>query len=204
MKTIFILTLIALFILFLGFCRISLYVKINSEEGTVICIGFLFFKFTLAPKTKKAKKQKNKTKVKNQSETNTGNEKNKKEDSDKKILDTMCGVKENWGLLLNIISNLKRGIVVDRLEITWSIAKEDAASSAIFYGRVAAVFYPLLSLIDRNFNIKIKEINIHPDFFHDKSFFYFNFRVRIRVYKLLYIAFELLKFFLKLQLKQKR
>lgn len=73
------------------------------------------------------------------------------------------------------------------------VVGEDAAMTAIEYGAVCAIVYPVLSFIDQNLNIKLKQINVEAGFKHNESEFSTSFDVKANAILLLIIAFKALK-----------
>ncbi|MBQ2265972.1 MAG: DUF2953 domain-containing protein, partial [Clostridia bacterium] len=73
------------------------------------------------------------------------------------------------------------------------IVGEDAAMTAIEYGAVCGIVYPVLSFIDQNLNIKLKQINVEAGFKHKESEFSTSFDVKANALLLLIIAFKALK-----------
>ena len=59
-----------------------------------------------------------------------------------------------------------RFIKIRKFVFDLSIATDDAAKTAIEYGEVCCVVYPIISFIEANTNFKLKtnNINIRPDF----------------------------------------
>ncbi len=64
---------------------------------------------------------------------------------------------------------LLRHIMFYKLELCLTVAGEDASQTAIRYGEVCAVVYPLLGLLDTVSNVKIKRIDIAADFTSEKG-----------------------------------
>ena len=65
--------------------------------------------------------------------------------------------------------------------------------TAIEYGAVCGIVYPVLSFIDQNLNIKLKQINVEAGFKHKESVFSTSFDVKANALLLLIIAFKALK-----------
>ena len=73
------------------------------------------------------------------------------------------------------------------------IVGEDAAMTAIEYGAVCGIVYPVLSFIDQNLNIKLKQIIVEAGFKQNESVFTTSFDVKANALLLLIIAFKALK-----------
>ena len=73
------------------------------------------------------------------------------------------------------------------------IVGEDAAMTAIEYGAVCGIVYPVLSFIEQNLNIKLKQINIEAGFKQSESSFSTSFDIKANVILFFIIAFKAFK-----------
>ena len=73
------------------------------------------------------------------------------------------------------------------------VVGSDAAMTALEYGAVCSIVYPVLSFIDQNLNIKLKQINVLAGFKHIESQFSVSFNAKANAILLLIIAFKALK-----------
>ena len=62
-----------------------------------------------------------------------------------------------------------RAITVDRLYLDVLVASGDAAQTAIDYGKICAVVYPIQALIESKMRVRRRAINISTDFLHDSG-----------------------------------
>ena len=67
-------------------------------------------------------------------------------------------------LLKSAAERLMRAITVDRLYLDILVASGDAAQTAIDYGKVCAVVYPVQALIESKMRVRRRAINISTDF----------------------------------------
>lgn len=105
-------------------------------------------------------------------------------------------VKELVGFASLVINQTKPQLVkikFRKFKLDLIIVGEDAAMTAIEYGAVCGIVYPVLSYIDQNLNIKLKQINVEAGFKHNESVFTTSFDVKANVILLLIIAFKALK-----------
>ena len=105
-------------------------------------------------------------------------------------------VKEIFILLLNILKATKKHLLkikFRKVKMDLIIVGSDAAMTAIDYGAVCSLAYPLLSFIDQNLNIKLKQINIEAGFKHTDNHFSFSADVKANAVLLLIIAFKAFK-----------
>lgn len=178
-------------ILLLVITFILLPVKIiikNDKENNFSFTGkFLFLSFG-------DDKKKNKTfgKLKKK----VGADKKKKEEKTKK--DVLTLVKENLGLLKDVLIQLVallKHCKGEKFELDIVCYSDDAALAAIHYGECCAVVYPILGFI--NSLLKIKErkrkIDIRCDYNCGKSSVAFEFCLSVKILYVLIAAFKVVK-----------
>ncbi len=73
------------------------------------------------------------------------------------------------------------------------IVGSDAAMTAIEYGAVCGIVYPVLSFIDQNLNVRLKQINVSAGFKQNESEFSVSCDVKANALLLLIIAFKAFK-----------
>ncbi len=85
--------------------------------------------------------------------------------------------------------------------IDWVVATDDAAKTALTYGGICSVLYPVVKCIETYFTAHIKEINVEADFSKEKSdiFAYFVLKLRLStaVACALWLAVRVLKTYSK-------
>lgn len=93
---------------------------------------------------------------------------------------------EGAGLLLELIPRVARPVrrllrrtTVARLELELTVSKPDAAATAIAYGQAQAVTVNAVALLDRVVRLKIRRIDIIPDFSGEGARFFLAFEVRL-------------------------
>lgn len=102
-------------------------------------------------------------------------------------------VREIFGFLKDVFTHIKaflKHIKIEKLKLFINVASDDAAKTAIDYGRVCAVTYPFLSALDSMANIEYKKIDIKSDFEATESEFSFGFNVKLRIFYLLIALFK--------------
>lgn len=102
-------------------------------------------------------------------------------------------VREIFGFLKEIFGYIKvflRHIKIEKLKLFISVSSDDAAKTALDYGRVCAVAYPFLSALDSMANIEYKKIDIKSDFEATESNFSIEFNVKLRIFYLLITLFK--------------
>lgn len=84
-----------------------------------------------------------------------------------------------------------------------TVATDDAANTAIQYGSVCAVLYPVLSLLQSTVDLKSKEVNINADFEKSKWEFKTSILVKAQLIYWIIAAIGTLKQYYKLQRKER-
>lgn len=171
-------SIILIIALLLSF-SLTVYVRITDEVQ--IKIGAFGYKHKLkleekgkTPKAKKVKKDKSKHKK-------TDKETLKK----KKVTEKTFG--ETVELVLSLIKsalkplgNLLTHIRITNLSLYMTICGEHADETALSYGQLSAAIYNLLGHLDNLITLKIKTIDIVPDFVSDEAIYNIYFKVKIR------------------------
>lgn len=107
----------------------------------------------------------------------------KKKSGIKELLETLYNAEGIDGLTLiarrscnylgTFVGGLIGGVVVDDFDLDVRCTKSDAASTAIYYGEVCSVLFPLLASLAAKCKLKNQHINVYPDYiakFSDASF----------------------------------
>lgn len=122
------------------------------------------------------------------------NNKPKKSLSEK--IDDLTGIIEKvkivWGASKKGLKKLFLNIYFEGLVIDFVIADEDAYKAALNYGRICAVVYNLINIIQRTFTTKIKTVDIVCDFDGKKSVFDGELKVTIKPATIFSSAFVIL------------
>lgn len=105
-------------------------------------------------------------------------------------------VKEMVSFALDILKKTKKQLLKIKLrniKIDLIVVGSDAAQTAIDYGAICGVVYPVLSVVEQNLNVKYKKINITAGFKQTDSQFTFSLDVKATPISLLIIAFKAVK-----------
>ena len=162
------------------------------EEEFILSFKLLFFVFTVSPENKKKKKKKAKKK-----------EKEKKERPSKKEKDNFFrshtsdfGVFDYIELIGIVIEKFVAKIYFDKLEAEIRVAGDDAAQTALNFGRLNAAIYPIAGLINGHKRIKNLHIGITPDFTTTKSVYNAEAIAYIRIFDVLAAVIAIIKYLL--------
>ena len=162
------------------------------EEEFILSFKLLFFVFTVSPENKRKKKKKAKKK-----------EKEKKERPAKKEKDNFFrshtsdfGVFDYIELIGIVIEKFVAKIYFDKLEAEIRVAGDDAAQTALNFGRLNAAIYPIAGLINGHKRIKKLHIGITPDFTTTKSVYNAEAIAYIRIFDVLAAVIAIIKYLL--------
>lgn len=162
------------------------------EEEFILSFKLLFFVFTVSPENKKKKKKKAKKK-----------EKEKKERPAKKEKDNFFrshtsdfGVFDYIELIGIVIEKFVAKIYFDKLEAEIRVAGDDAAQTALNFGRLNAAIYPIAGLINGHKRIKELHIGITPDFTTTKSVYNAEAIAYIKIFDVLAAVIAIIKYLL--------
>lgn len=177
----------------------SVRLRISYYKELGLKISYLCFTFTIFPQKKKPPKKKEQAKKAKKQEE----EKPKKEN----IFQTVYREKGLEGLLHLLRSlveiaggTLKRlftHLRAKKLSLHVSVANEDAAETALMYGKVCAVVYPSFSVLTGTMKCKKFEVAVVPDFQSGKTQIQGEADVTIRVAVLLITAAQALIRYMK-------
>lgn len=187
MTALIVIACIIAFIIALGFISIKLDVVFGSEADFSVFLKVLFFKFNISSKkTKKVKKKKKgKGKKKKLKEENEEPPKEQEEQDLKKEKKEFSEILELVKMFLEplprFLKKLCEKIHIKDLNVVWMIATDDAAKTAINYGKYCGVFYGVLGILSNIFNVHIKKIRLYPDFIKEEPYYFVSFRLQTRI-----------------------
>ena len=183
---------LAIYILMLFPVRITA----NLCQEPEFVVRYLFLRFKIHPK--KAKKVKQPKKEKSQASLKDDKAKPKKHHG-------VSYYVNKYGDLLKAVlkaaGKLLKSLVIKRLAVNIVVGSDDAAQTAVEYGAVCAVVYPVVSMIESSLMVKRTEINVNADFDATSARGELYVDMRIRVLRVLVIAAGLLKQLVKYVLK---
>lgn len=182
MTALIVLASIVLFFAILLYPSFTVYVKIADE--ITIKVGAYGLKFTIIPQKEKAEKPK-KTK---------GEPSKKKPKS--KVDETTFG--ETVELVLTAIkavlkptAKLLSKVRLQAVDINIAVCGDDADKTAVKYGQINIAIFNTLSNLKRFIKVKIKRVDIRPDFVGDEDRYDIFFKVKLRLYQILGAGFSI-------------
>lgn len=181
-----ILGIIIFFGILLSF-SITIYIKITHEvEIFVGAFGYkknIDFDKSDTAENEKPKKKKKSSKLEDASKKVTKKKANKKSFSE--TLDFAITLIKS--IAPNSIRMLKH-IRITKLKLFMTVACEDADRTGIVYGEASASIYTLLGVLDNTFKLKIKSVDIVPDFISGEAKYDISFKVKLRLIHILFAA----------------
>lgn len=162
------------------------------EEEFILSFKLLFFVFTVSPENKKKKKKKAKKKEKEKNERPAKKEK----DNFFRSHTSDFGVFDYIELIGIVIEKFVAKIYFDKLEAEIRVAGDDAAQTALNFGRLNAAIYPIAGLINGHKRIKKLHIGITPDFTTTKSVYNAEAIAYIRIFDVLAAVIAIIKYLL--------
>lgn len=209
--------IIALYIILglLFFLFVLLLIPVNIfafyEEKLIVRITYAFFTFDLLPRRPKAKKSHPPEPL---SDSNASEDKDK--DNSKSNASELLDRISDKDFRTTLISALKltlkffkksiHHITIDNLNFNLSIVSGDAAKTAIIYGGISSILYPIFTAVKNYSKCKNFSCNINPGFLLDKSYLNFTLSLNIRpLFPTLYmisLVFGLFRLFLDSKYKK--
>jgi hypothetical protein len=92
----------------------------------------------------------------------------------------------------NSLSRLKRRLLIKRLKITYIAGGKDPSQTAMSFGTANAVFSIIIPMLEDNFRIGKRDINIQADFISEEQKIYLDIAISIAVWEVVYIMIALL------------
>ena len=161
-------------LLFLLCMRVSVWVC--WEENVQITIGYLFFKIGLN-KPKNAEKRTKK--VKKDAENQPDKDEKQADNKPQALTDTV-------GIVLDLVRSatggmrmIFRNLLLSDLTLHMTVADEDAAQTAVNFGKISAYLYGAYAALQNYIRMKRITLDIQPDFLSDKGSFTLCFRVQL-------------------------
>ena len=167
-------------------------IKIDVSEAVKITAKYLLIRIRVYPRDLKSRME----------NAELPAEKQPPASPKKTMSDLIQSVQSVWDYIAPILTACKkliRGSFIKPLDISVEIGDEDAAQTAISYGKMTALIYNIFATLNNIFDIYEPKINITPVF--DKKILKFRIicKIQIRMYIIISILFLL---FIRLALLQ--
>ncbi len=161
--------LLGLILLIALLCFVKLEFKVAYSHSFILELKVLFLTFTLLP-VKKKKVKKPATPNKKIPKKKKAVEDKKKSSYIKKLSDKrgveglVSAVVELSQLAVTTLKKLFEKVVIEKFDVDITIVGDDAADTALKYGKICGVFYSAVSVICGTAKCDGYNINVAPDF----------------------------------------
>lgn len=113
-------------------------------------------------------------------------------------------IKEIFAFLSDCIGHLQwlfKFVRFRKICFNLTVASKNAAQTALEYGALCSVVYPVLSFFDSIANVKYKQINVESDFDNNQSNFDFSLIIKLQIIFLLVAVLKIFKEYKKFSLR---
>ena len=178
MTALYIILGLLLFLLLLLTFILSLRLKFVAKYSDTLSLVLkvLFLEYTLVPFPEKKKKKKKRKKPKKQVEEKKDSEKKEKKQSllkkytEKNGVDGLVSIiSEIAQLVGTTLKGLFEHIVIEKFDVDIIIRGEDAADTALKYGKTCGVFYSAVAIVLGTAKCDDYNLNLTPDFDETKD-----------------------------------
>lgn len=195
MIALYIIGAIVLLIAFLLFAPITFKLEYDEEFNAKVRYLFISYKIPGEEKKEKPNKKKkkdNKKKPKKKGKVQTEGTENKQSFTEKNIgiiksafkFKGFEGAKKIISLAAYLVTKvsrlIKRHLIIKELHVVMAVGADDAAETAVNYGKTCAYIFPSLGLICNTMKVRKYYADIYPDFIRPKSrsYIYANLKIR--------------------------
>jgi len=196
----------------LALITIALFIRVKieveySDDKTSVLLKYLFLKIPVYPMPPKEKKPKEKREEEEDEEEEEEEkeeepEKEKKSSDKESLLHILYRTNGIDGILLIIqrvcsylksfFADLLKALVIEELQLNMQCTKpDDAAATAIYYGEVCSVVFPVIGEVASRCKMKTYDINIYPDYLDRFSKASFYLRLHLTPMYLIWITIVL-------------
>lgn len=170
--------LLCFFIILLILLIFPIRMKLTYTDDFSFSVSYLFFTFSIYPSAKE--KTESKRAVKKEKKPSEKSEKKKEEKntpfSSLQKLGAAEGVegavdfvKEVSSIVINTTGKLCSHLIVNLIDVRMDVAAQDAAQTAILYGRVCTAVFPVIEALCSVSKVRRYFVEINPDFLANKT-----------------------------------
>ena len=174
-------------------------VDLSYKEDFLVTVKFLGIKvFPLKERKQAEKTDKPKSETKKDNQLKTSFQKLKEK------YGFSGAIKEIFAFLKECLKHLGgflKTVKFPKVKLNLVVVESDAFKTAIKYGEVCAVVYPVLSYLESKTNIKYKKIDVKSDFNAQKGEFDFSLTAKLQIIFLIITATKLYKEYKKFSVR---
>lgn len=158
------------------------------EQELALKLRYLFLRFSVLPVRNKPKKEKEKPDKKKKTPQSSSQEKkiNWRDILRRRGVDGLLAIlQESAALAGSVLRNFFSHIKVMQFDLCLRISSEDAAETALWYGRTCAAVYPAVGELMQACGCRHFGVSVVPDFDSSEPKVHFLFRAKISLFFLL-------------------
>lgn len=175
---------------------LPVHVSLRFRDELEVRVRYAFVSLRVYPRPEKPAKKKKKAaragrraKKQEPEEKLSQIEKLLKEDGVGAVVEYLQSVAK---LAVDALRRALRVIVVDRLETRLIVVGEDAAETAVLYGKICAAVYPAQAVLETVMKVRRRQVCVEPGFLQEKSSAAVDLRAHVQPLRLLVAAAGLL------------
>lgn len=195
MIALYIIGAVVLLIAFLLFTPITFKLEYDEEFNAKVRYLFISYKIPSEEKENKSNKKKKKDKKKKpkKNKTEQADSAEKKQSFTEKNIGIIKkafkfkgfeGAKKIISLAAYLVTKvsrlIKRHLIIKELHVVMAVGADDAAETAVNYGKTCAYIFPSLGLICNTMKVRKYYADVYPDFIRPKSRAYIYANIKIR------------------------
>jgi len=162
-----------------------------GDEGFIVSARVGPFRLRIFPKKEKpgAAGRKARRKARKQGKSK---KKKKKEEPKKQMPGSLREYLDMLPPVKNMLSRIRRRLLIKRLAIYYTAAGTDAATTALTFGAANAVMGAMAPILENSFRIKRRDFRTNADFTSAEQKIYVHATISMAVWESIYIVFALL------------
>lgn len=182
--------IIGIILVFALLLYFSFTVYVSIKEDVNIKVGAYGLKFDIIPSESDTKKPKKKRKKKKKQES-TKSEKPKKKVEKQTFAEIVELILSAVKSILKPTAKLMSKIRLTAVDINIAVCGEEADKTAIKFGEITTAIYSTLGYLNQLIKVKIKRVDIRPDFVGDEDRYDITFKIKLRLYQILGAGFRI-------------
>jgi hypothetical protein len=172
---------------------ISICISVSIDGEVRVSAGILGYRYPIVPAREKSpKKETKKTKQVKQAKRKAEQLTEKKKADERSFGETVDLVLALAQAIVPGAVRLLSHLRFTGMQIDIAVAADSADQTAIRYGGISAGVYNLLAALDTLFTLKVKSVDIVPDFVGDESRYQISFRAKLRLFWIVAAALGML------------
>ena len=178
-------------------------IKVDFKESFKVQLRYLFIFYTVYPQKEKKQNKKEKNTETKPQKTETKKEEQQTVSDIRRIIkkEGISGFFEVLGdigrIVLKLPVYIQKKLKISKLYLDISVSSDNAADTAVNYGKVCAVAYPALSVITGIFKYRSLSVSIYPDFDKKETEIFLHTVLKMSLLSIIIFAIKALLTFVK-------